>query len=106
MNMEDAAGFNQAVLRPFSANARQLLHRKDRCQCRNRAQAPEALSKLGPEENTDKHIVDVLIEERAAGTDCPAAAVERLLRPSILPILGYKQTIEDRRPLRPNLSAA
>ena len=58
-----------------------------------KAQAPEALSELGPEENTDKHIVDVLIEERAAGL-IARPLLWNLLRPTILPILGYKQTIE------------
>ncbi len=41
----------------------------------------------------DKHIVDVLIEERAAGL-IARPLLWRLLRPAVLPILGYKQAIE------------
>ena len=40
-----------------------------------------------------RHIVDVLIEERAAGL-ISRPMLWRLLRPNILPILGYDQTIE------------
>ena len=42
---------------------------------------------------TDKHIVDVLIEERAAEL-IARPWLWRLLRPTILPILGYRQAIE------------
>jgi putative hemolysin len=41
----------------------------------------------------DKHIVDVLIEERAAEL-IARPLLWRLLRPVILPILGYRQAIE------------
>ena len=58
-----------------------------------KAQAPEVLSELTREENADKHIIDVLIEERAAGL-ISRPLLWRLLRPSILPILGYRQAIE------------
>lgn len=44
-------------------------------------------------EDPDKHIVDVLIEERAAGL-IARPLLWRLLRPTILPILGYRQAIE------------
>ena len=44
-------------------------------------------------EDPDKHIVDVLIEERAAGL-IAKPLLWRLLRPTILPILGYRQAIE------------
>jgi putative hemolysin len=44
-------------------------------------------------EDPDKHIVDVLIEERAAGL-IARPLLWRLLRPAILPILGYRQAIE------------
>jgi putative hemolysin len=52
-----------------------------------------ALRELEREESADKHIVDLLIEERAAGL-LARPLLWRLLRPSILPILGYKQAIE------------
>lgn len=46
-----------------------------------------------PLEDPDRHIVDVLIEERAAGL-IARPLLWSLLRPSILPILGYRQAIE------------
>ena len=55
----------------------------------NPSEAPEQLESSDP----DKHIVDVLIEERAAEL-IARPLLWRLLRPAILPILGYRQAIE------------
>lgn len=48
---------------------------------------------LDPPAKTDKHIVDQLIEERAQHL-MARRHLWRLLKPTILPLLGYQQTVE------------
>ncbi len=57
------------------------------------SEQPELPLEVEERDDPDKHIVDVLIEERAAGL-IARPLLWRLLRPTVLPILGYRQAIE------------
>ena len=54
---------------------------------------PEMPAEAALEARADKHIIDVLLEERAAGL-MARPLLWRMLRPTVLPMLGSRQAIE------------